>query len=467
MERHQPGNEIINRYRIINLLGQGGTGVTYIAEDLQQGVEVVIKVVSFKEVDSWKTLELFEREAKTLASLYHPAIPRYIDYFHLETEDNIHFYLVQEWIKGQSLASLVDIGWRIKEDRIKQIAVQILEILGYLHKLNPPVIHRDIKPQNIILDTNFKAYLVDFGAVRNVYRNLGSFGATCVGTFGYMPPEQIRGQAFFASDLYSLGATILFLLTHRSPADLPQKRMKIDFRQSVSISEEFANWLAKMLEPVVEDRFNSATTALKYLQGKTQNNSYSTENDRNSYSAISKRFKPTNSKILLLRTDSSLKLKVPVSGLNFKTANLILASLAINFVVLSLDLKLLLGTPTVYFTGLGGFLLFIAFHLTAIAMVIFTLWHIFGYIIIKIEPKVFWVVWKLFKLQNRQCGQTQSLHCVEIITERHGDGSSFCYCALWHGTKKYTFGRHLTSIERSYLVDEILDYLSYTINLMY
>ena len=93
-------------------------------------------------------------------------------------------------------------------------------------------------------------------------------GSTVVGTFGYMAPEQFRGKAIPATDLYSLGATLLFLLTHRSPAELPVERLKINFRSSIRVSEEFADWLEKTLEPNLEDRFSSASEALNVLQPK-------------------------------------------------------------------------------------------------------------------------------------------------------------------------------------------------------
>jgi ankyrin repeat protein len=132
--------------------------------------------------------------------------------------------------------------------------------------LTPPVFHRDIKPQNLIGGKDGKVYLVDFGAVQNTYRSTFSYGSTVVGTFGYMAPEQFQGQALPATDLYGLGATLLFLLTHRSPADLPTDRLKISFRKRVHISEQFADWLEKMLEPDAEDRFVSAASALAALQ---------------------------------------------------------------------------------------------------------------------------------------------------------------------------------------------------------
>ena len=238
---HQPQEIIHQKYRITGILDKGGVAITYSAVNLETDFSVAIKVISLKQLNDWKQIELFEREAEVLQKLNHPAIPQYIDYFNIETETDKAFYLVQQLAPGKSLAQLVESGWRVSEEEVKNIAKQILSILSYLHSLEPPVIHRDIKPSNLIRDNDGKIYLVDFGAVQNTYYNTLTQGSTVVGTYGYMAPEQFRGQALPATDLYSLGATLLYLLTHRSPAELPQDTLKLDFRNSVDISESFAD----------------------------------------------------------------------------------------------------------------------------------------------------------------------------------------------------------------------------------
>ncbi|MBD2568541.1 ankyrin repeat domain-containing protein [Anabaena lutea] len=265
---HESGYIIAERYRIIETLGQGGIGTTYQAEDLQNSQRVALKALSLKGMSDWKMTELFEREARVLSVLNHPGIPKYIDYFQVDTESDHGFYIAQQLAPGKSLAVLVEAGWHANEAEVRYIAIQILEILVYLHKQTPPVIHRDIKPQNIIRDDKGQVFLVDFGAVQDTYQSTFARSSTVVGTFGYMAPEQFRGQAVPTTDLYGLGATLLFLLTHRSPADLPQDRLKIDFRSRVQISGDFADFLEKLLEPDVEDRFVSAKEALDVLRGK-------------------------------------------------------------------------------------------------------------------------------------------------------------------------------------------------------
>ncbi|MEM1279001.1 MAG: serine/threonine-protein kinase [Cyanobacteria bacterium P01_H01_bin.152] len=255
---HEPqsiGTLVQARYKIMDILGRGGSGITYRAEDAFTGRQVALKELSLKGLSDWKQLELFEREARVLEDLAHPAIPNYVDYFQVDTADNRLFYIAQEIAEGRSLAELIAAGERFSETEVERIAAEVLEVLQYLHGLNPPIIHRDIKPQNIIRSADGRIYLVDFGAVQMAYREATAFGSTVVGTYGYMAPEQFRGQAYPTTDLYGLGATLLNLLTHQNPGDLPQQRLRIDFRQVVTVSEPFAAWLDGLLEPLLEERF--------------------------------------------------------------------------------------------------------------------------------------------------------------------------------------------------------------------
>jgi serine/threonine protein kinase len=259
-----------DRYQLIELLGEGGSGSTYRAERLADGATVAIKILSLHHLNDWKQLELFEREANVLAQLNHPQIPKYLEYFHVDTPDNRAFYIVQQLAPGRSLTDWVQSGWRGTEADVRDLASQLLEILQYLHHQSPSLIHRDLKPHNIIRNDDGRVFLVDFGAVQAVYHNTLLKGSTVAGTFGYMAPEQFRGAAVPASDLYGLGATILYLLTHRSPADLHQERLKLSFRSHVNISNHFADWLELMLEPDTANRFSSADVALSALQKQSR-----------------------------------------------------------------------------------------------------------------------------------------------------------------------------------------------------
>lgn len=266
--QHQLGDLVAERYRIAGLLEHRGVGISYQAQDLNSGKPVVLKVLSLRQIDDWKALELFEQEAQILSQLNHPAIPPYLDQFEIDTPEDRAFYLVQQRIEGKFLTDLVTDGWRTNESEVQYVAEQVLSVLVYLHELKPPVVHGNIKPQNLIRGNDGKISLVNFGSVIQSDRNTSAFESPTVETDSYTAPEQFRGQAVPASDLYGLGATVLFLLTHHSPPNLPQKWLKNSLRSRLQVSQEFANWLEKMLQPNVEDRFRSAKEALEVLQGR-------------------------------------------------------------------------------------------------------------------------------------------------------------------------------------------------------
>jgi eukaryotic-like serine/threonine-protein kinase len=292
-----------NRYKIIDVLGQGGVGITYRAQDLSNNSIVVLKSLSLRRANDWKAIELFEREAKVLAQLNHPAIPQYIDYFQADSESDRQFYIVQTLAAGDSLANLVEKGWEPTISEVQNIAVQVLEILRYLHNLIPAVIHRDIKPQNLIRNSDGRISLVDFGAVQDTYHTVTG-GSTVVGTYGYMAPEQFRGQAYFSTDLYGLGTTVLYLLTRTDPGILPQKKLKIDFRAYVQVPPKFAHWIDRLLEPDIQRRFETADRALAVLEGRQE-------------LPILAGQKPAHSKIKLTKSAQNLRISLPAAGLSY------------------------------------------------------------------------------------------------------------------------------------------------------
>jgi serine/threonine protein kinase len=258
------------RYQIQKQLGQNGGRQTLLARDLQTQELVAIKLLTFGVSFQWDDFKLFEREAQTLQSLSHLAIPGYLDSFKFQTAKTKGFALVQSYIPAKSLAEWVESGRTFNQIEIKQLAKALLEILMYLHTQNPPVIHRDIKPSNILLANRSgnsvgQVYLVDFGSVQTLAATEGST-ITVVGTYGYMPPEQFGGRAVPASDLYSLGATLIYLVTGMHPADLPQEDLQIQFEPKIHLDLAFVDWLQWITEPDLNSRLTSAEQALESLK---------------------------------------------------------------------------------------------------------------------------------------------------------------------------------------------------------
>lgn len=240
---------------------------------------VAVKALSLKNLRDWKQLELFEREAQTLENLDHPGIPKYIDSFEEDTASDRAFFLVQDIADGESLEAMVGRGWRGDEAEVARIARELLSILQYLGSRRPPVVHRDVKPANVIIEggrTGGRVFLVDFGGVQAAAATGDMLGSTVIGTYGFMAPEQFRGAAQPASDLYGLGATLLYLLSGRPPSAFPVDRMRLDL-SSVPMGRTLETIVEGLLEPVLEDRL-TADEAMGLLTGKSraatrQNNS--------------------------------------------------------------------------------------------------------------------------------------------------------------------------------------------------
>lgn len=258
------GDWLKDRYQIQGILGKGGMGITYGGCDRTTGDAVAIKAVSLRQAQDWKLIELFQREARILTHLDHPQIPRYVDSFEQDDDYDLTFYLVQQQAPGQSLAQWIEQGWRPDWAEVKALASQVLTVLIYLHQLQPPIIHRDLKPQNLLRDDSGQIFLVDFGSVRDCYHHTVTGGTTVVGTYGYMAPEQFRGQAKPATDLYGLGTTLLFLLTGQPPADLPHRGLYFDL-QNLSVPPQARQWLERLVEPTLPPRLGDAATALAVL----------------------------------------------------------------------------------------------------------------------------------------------------------------------------------------------------------
>ena len=261
------------RYRLKQKLGQNAGRQTWLAEDLATQLSkgsasmpalVIVKLLTFGCEVQWDEFKLFEREAQVLQQLNHPQIPKYRDYFCID-DRSLWFGLVQEYIPGSSLKELLNQGKKFTEQQVRQVAVDVLNILIYLHELSPSVLHRDIKPSNLIWGEDEQMYLVDFGAVQDKAAKEGAT-FTVVGTYGYAPIEQFGGRAVPESDLYALGATLIHLLTGTAPADLPQQNLQIQFAERVSSSPSMVCWLQHLSEPALERRCSTARLALVALE---------------------------------------------------------------------------------------------------------------------------------------------------------------------------------------------------------
>ena len=261
------------RFELGELLGEGGQGKTYRGVDHDTGTPVAIKELGLDFAENWKAIELFEREGRALRSLEHRAIPSYIDAFHIEEGDGtVRFFLVQEFVDGKTFRELIDEGEFISTKAAIDFVGHVLDILEYLHGLNPPVIHRDIKPSNLMLRADGSIALVDFGAVQVVQPHT-LMGSTIVGTTGYVAPEQLAGRTVAASDLYALGTTVVHLMTHIHPAKMPMERMRLQFEKHIiEAPQRLTQFLGGVLEPVVEDRISTVSEAKATLAGEGRRN---------------------------------------------------------------------------------------------------------------------------------------------------------------------------------------------------
>lgn len=264
--QEKPLEVLKGRFELLGELGQGGQGTTYLGRDRESGCLVAVKELSMRRADSWKAVELFEREGRTLESIDHRAVPDYVDAFHLESEDGSRerFFLVQEFVEGKNFEELMKDGLRMSEAAARQMIREVLEILRDLHGMEPPVIHRDLKPSNMMRREDGSLAIIDFGAVQSL---MGDGQSTVAGTTGYMPLEQLTGRAAPASDLFALGATMVHLLSHVHPTEMPLEYMKLQFQEYVNLSPEFIEFLEKLVEPYPKDRFSSAEEVLEALEG--------------------------------------------------------------------------------------------------------------------------------------------------------------------------------------------------------
>ena len=266
-----------NRYQVIQALSSGGFGETFLAQDTQMpsGRYCVIKqlkVVTNNPEIYQQVLQRFQREAAILEELgeTNSQIPKLYAYF---SDTAGQFYLVQEWIEGETLGKKVKTTGPMTDGNVQKILISLLSVINYIHSRN--IIHRDIKPENIILrQQDDLPVLIDFGAVKDsISTAINSQNTTpisiMIGTPGYMAFEQAAGRPVYASDLYSLGLTAIFLLTGRVPQDLEldlQTGKIIWQKYTSNLTPKLAGILDKAIQPNISDRFATSTEMLAALE---------------------------------------------------------------------------------------------------------------------------------------------------------------------------------------------------------
>ena len=260
------GTVLNGRYEIVRKIGGGGMGAVYLATDRNLGgiLRAVKEMIQsyIEETQQDKAVSDFKRESMLLTSLDHPSIPTIYDYFYDEKEGR--FYLVMKYISGGDLASRLRAApqGRLDEETVVGWAMQIADVLDYLHNRQPPIIYRDLKPANIMIDGNSgRTMLIDFGIARWV--NKEEKGVTAVGTMGYAPPELFSGNVAPSSDIYSLGSTMFHLLTGADPQSNPL--LIFDFQKhprprqiNPQLSDQIEQILLKMVEYNADKRYGSA-----------------------------------------------------------------------------------------------------------------------------------------------------------------------------------------------------------------
>jgi len=270
--RTMAGQILGDRYEVEKQLGRQSGRWTLLATDQATGMPVILKMVTIDDDLHPDIFRLFEREVNILKSLDHPSLPKHLDYFEIELpKQNKALVLVQSYIEGISIDKYLQKGRTFNEEETQKIGRAILRILVYLHNNEPSIVHRDIKPSNILLANSgtekAQVCLVDFGSVKRLASQPSNTTImTLVGDEKYMAPEVLGGRVVLASDLYSLGLTLVTLLTGMEPDEFPRKGTDINISQIDNCSAEFLAWLQCITDVRVEKRYASAEEALEALK---------------------------------------------------------------------------------------------------------------------------------------------------------------------------------------------------------
>ncbi|ELS01793.1 serine/threonine protein kinase [Xenococcus sp. PCC 7305] len=473
----EAGQVISDRYKLKEKFGNSIGRQTWLAQDLASETSelVIIKLLTFGGNIQWDDVRLFEREAQILQQLNHGQIPKYKDYFSVD-EQTLWFGLVEEYIAGNSLKQLLETGTRFGEAEVIKIAQDVLQTLIYLHSFNPPILHRDIKPSNLLLGDDNKVYLVDFGAVQDSFASEGTT-FTVVGTYGYAPLEQFGGKTVPASDLYALGITIIHLLTRTAPSNLPNKDLRIQFRDRVTVSPQLANWLDKMIVPAVERRFQTAIAALRYLPDTSQELKTVSSNNVNykldNFNQSDQRNKPAISNIKIKKNSNFIEVIIPDQG--FTKIDNFVSSLVDNINNL-IPLFVVGGIMIIFSRGIIILLLKILLSPT-VFLVLIILWlvnsnfrNLFIATKIKCDRQQFSIVNSFFGFTKTYRGITSAINDVSIkYVPQNKKQDSLKIDSLiintestskLHANNTYILGHNLSEPELLWLVQELRNWLN-------
>jgi eukaryotic-like serine/threonine-protein kinase len=530
---YRPGDIVNDKYVCKDVLGVGSSAETLLCEFLDANAnnareEVAVKILTWKSLQrrvsnttattssssssssAWKALDSFERESKVLQSIKFKTVPEYVEHFEIEKgkTGDLEFILVQKVAKGKSLIDLVESGtFRPKEEFVKKMLVQLLETVSYLESLRPPVWHRDITPNNVIVDLETETIsLVDFGAVAESAVSGGlemTRVGTSVGTFGYAAPEQLQGRVGKKSDQYGVGATILFAMSGCPPSAFPSERLKIGFKGRVTIDDrDIERCLDILLEPLPEDRFRNAKEALELLENgakrreerKNNNNRQQQQqqryyddfnddyDDSNNYyndpyygrttfgapgfsTTISaelesrrpnRRKKPANTKVQVYRNDDTKELAILIPPAGFTGSSAMSGGFALAW-------NAFVATWTMGALASGGafFALFsIPFWLAGGQMTLGFLKNFEAAEISLTDSDFGFVTRTLGKRESmNENGNIDDISGAEVVVESITNGIPNSIISLEIGAKSYKFGSGLKPVELDFVAGEINDFI--------
>ncbi|GEM_PF-1523537 len=267
----QPNTLLASRYLIESKLGKGGMAAVYkVADTRLSGKYWALKEMSDGAItdpmERQQAIEAFKHEATLLASLNHLNLTRVVDFF----QENNKYYLVMDLVEGNTLEEMLESrSTPFPEATVVGWALQLCEVLDYLHSQNPPIVFRDLKPSNIMFDDEGHIRLIDFGVAR-LFKPGKSKDTSSFGTAGYAPPEQYgKGQTDARSDIYALSATLHQLLTLHDPADSPFKFEPVDTINPL-VSKNISNIIATGLQQDPADRWQTATAFANALMDEEE-----------------------------------------------------------------------------------------------------------------------------------------------------------------------------------------------------